>query len=275
MFSIPCIVLILFVLLYVHYYQTTIAENYQSKTLLDLLDSISESNIGEVKNCDQIPSLDCIYCIYMEDRRNYMESRFKKYDLDNITYVKACTPLDLTLYDYETYSDTMKRSSPIYKLLTKFPVHLSYLACMYHAWKQNFKYILVFEDDLLFTEPVSELIRISQAFTTKDTGDVCYLGYCHLDCNVKVQQIDNDLLSLPYDVPIRCKHAMIHKMDYVGDFLKNHGKLKQRSDVHFEKYYRQNKIRRVICRKPFIFQNRLELKSHNQNNSTHLTICDF
>ena len=146
---------------------------------------------------------------------------------------------------------------------------------MYHAWKHNFKYVLIFEDDLLFTEPVSELIRISHSFATQNVGDVLYLGYCHLDCNVEAQPIDEDMVMLPYNVPIRCKHAMIHKMDYVGDFLKNHGKLKQRSDVHFEKYYRQNKIKRVICRKPFIFQNRLDLKSHNENTSHHLTICDF
>ena len=275
MFSISCMVIIILILVYLHYYHTEVAESFEPKSILHLLESICQSNIGQVQPCQEIPSVDCIYCIYMEDRYKYIQSRFNNYEVTNVTYVKACTPLDLTIHDYKTYSTTMDEKSPIYKLLTKFPVHISYLACMYHAWKQKFDYIMIFEDDILFTEPLSELIRISESFVKKNCGDVLYLGYCHLDCKANVEMIDDDLIMLPYDAPIRCKHAMIHKMSYVDNFLKQHGALGQRSDLYFEKYYQKNKIKRVICRRPFIFQNRQELKSHNENWSPHLKICDF
>ena len=272
------IVTVLILILFVIYKSNFCIETYttNNESMRTILHDLSLANFSEKTiECKTIEGIDCIYCITVNGRKDYIKNIFLKYGLNEVNYVEACTPTSLSAYDYKKYSTTFEKNSAIFELVTKLPVHLSYLSCLYHAIKYQYKYVLIFEDDVYFEEPFEELKRTIEEFISQSKGDILYLGYCTLNCNTKVNILSDRLAELPSDARILCKHGMVHNTKYVNHLIDNHKKLNLKSDIYLNNYYRDKKLHRVIVRKPFVYQNRQILKSFNNNPSKLLSTCTF
>lgn len=270
------LLIILLLTLFILFKSYTCKEEYSHGISFEtILQDIVFTNIENIIPCTQIKGLDCIYCITVNGRKDYIREVFHKYGMVEVNFVEACTPTTLTAHDYEKYSTTMEKDSKIYNLLTKLPVHLSYLSCLYHAHTSDYKNVLIFEDDVYFEKPFTKLKEIIEEFLSKKSGDILYLGYCNLDCETKVVPIDKDMAKLPPDTRILCKHGMVHNTRYVEQLIDNHKKLDTKSDIYLNDFYCEMNIKRVIVRNPFIYQNRQLLKSFNDNPSKLLSTCSF
>jgi hypothetical protein len=272
------IVIILIIIVFVLYKNNFCVENYvaNNESIRTILNDLSIANFSEnIIKCESIEGIDCIYCITVNGRKDYIQSTFVKYGLNEVNYIEACTPTSLSAYDYKKYSTTFEKNSEIFELVTKLPVHLSYLSCLYHAIKYKYKYVLIFEDDVYFEEPFEKLKTTIEEFISQTKGDILYLGYCTLDCKTKVNLVSDLLAELPSDARILCKHGMVHNTKYVNDLIENHKKLNLKSDIYLNNFYRDNNLRRIVVRKPFVYQNRQILKSFNNNPSKLLYTCTF
>jgi GR25 family glycosyltransferase involved in LPS biosynthesis len=270
------LLVILLLTLFIFFQSYTCKEEFSHGLSFEtILQDIVFINIQNILPCTQIKGLDCIYCITVNGRKDYIRNIFHNYGMVEVNFIEACTPTTLTSYDYEKYSTTMEKNSKIYNLMTKLPVHLSYLSCLYHADTSGYKNILIFEDDIYFEKPFTKLKEIIEDFLSKKAGDILYLGYCNLDCETKVEIIDKNIAKLPPDSRILCKHGMVHNTAYVKKLIQNHKKLDAKSDIYLNDFYSMMNIKRVVVRKPFIYQNRQLLKSYNDNPSTLLSTCLF
>lgn len=269
------LLILLFVFMVCFYVYTYRVESFEMNSLETILSDLSLYNIPYGEQQQPIPFVDCIYCITMDDRKGYIKDIFENYGLYNVKMVKACSPADLSSHDYEKYSDCLNPTSAIFNLMTKLPVHLSYLSCLYHALQNNYSTIIIFEDDIFFTQPISTLKDSILEFIKHDLEGILYLGYCHLKCDTNVNIVSDSIAKLPNDSYVLCKHGIVHNMNYVEKFFQHHGKLNLRSDIYFNNFYRDYKVPRYVVRKPFVFQNRENIKSHNENPQKLLSVCNF
>jgi len=206
--------------------------------------------------------VDGIFCIYTDVRENYIKNIFDKFGLgDEVIYVKAITNSHLNPNIYKNY--TQKGTILPF---TKLPVHLSYLLCMYHAYIYDMKHILIFEDDVYFTISKEELQDYVNTFIYNIQGDVLYLGLCWANKSRFKQTEYKNFLQSHSNNSILCKHGILHNTGYFHHFFKNHAKLGKNSDVFFNKYFVENKIKRYSLDNLVVFQNREELGSLNGNN---------
>ena len=208
--------------------------------------------------------VDAIFCIYTDIRENYIKNIFKNFGLgDEVIYVKAITNSHLNSNIYKNYT---KKGNIL--PFTKLPVHLSYLLCMYHAYLYDMKHILIFEDDVYFTISKEELQNYINTFIYNIQGDVLYLGLCWADkSRFKQTKYKNFIYPNYSKEKILCKHGMLHNTRYFHHFFKTHDKLDKNSDVFFNKYFIDNKIKRYTLNNLVAFQNRQQLGSLNGNNN--------
>lgn len=216
--------------------------------------------------------VDQIYCICLDDRREYMTRILKKNDLFSHTmFVKPISPSDITRKEYNIFSDTfLDPDCMIYYKLSKLPVHLSYLMVMYHSMTHRFRNVLILEDDIYFNRSlyiINYYIKTYQSIIRPDSSSILYLGYCGLNCNsVNIQQTKTPLLyHLNNYENIYCKHAILHNTLYFPLFFYSHEKLRYNSDHTFNKFYSKYSIQRFITNISLINQDRTIFDSKNEN----------
>lgn len=244
-----------------------VLNNNENYTDTEYLYSVLHNFQKRVKRSEpsELEGVDCIYCIYLPDRKEYVENTLRKYGIKKYTMVEACTPKDLTYQHYNKLSTTFDLASALYSKTTKLAVHMSYLICMYNAMINKYDTILIFEDDIYFEKNLSEMTRYIQNFVNNNYGDVFFLGYCWLNCNTKVKLLDKDIGLLPKNTKILCKHGIVHRTRYFEDFFKEHKKLNITSDNYFSNYFIKKNLDICILRQPIVFQERETIKSQNGN----------
>ena len=114
------------------------------------------------------------------------------------------------------------------------------------AVENNYKRILVFEDDFLMDTEKYEQIDINKitAFINKKNPDVYNLGnLVHLSW----PRFNNHIKSIVYGFA----HAVIYNLNYINNYLEDFpkGKIK-----HCDKYWNKLKFRKYSYKKPIVYQ---------------------
>jgi hypothetical protein len=205
------------------------------------------------------------YCIYLPEREDYIRDLFMQFNLQNICFFKGIEPSHLQPQDYISLSQVRNPSNKMYTKESKLCVHLSYMMCILHAIQHDREYILLFEDDIYFTQPYSEIYNVYLEFKNSDY-DVCYIGFC--SCKKCNQFLDNSsrLTLLPPNQSILCKHAIMYKTAYLKKIFYDLLPLHENSDRLFIRIHHKYDAKLCIVNKPFIFQDRIRFKSRNYNN---------
>lgn len=211
-----------------------------------------------------------VYVICVPERQEHMKTLMRTLPVRTVWYMRGIMPNELTRDDYTTFSLTYNEGSHVFEKPTKLCVHLSYLLCLSHAMRHGYANTLIFEDDIYFSVPVKEVMRVLDIFTTTDIYDVCYLGYCLCrECGDIVSSRSASpitFLPLPQQHFILCKHAIVYKTAYVRRIFDALLPLTTMSDRLFNEVNVRFGGRVAIPSEPIVFQDRKSFTSLNGNN---------
>lgn len=225
-----------------------------------------------------------VYCIYLEERRQYAETTFQKFGLNEVVFFRGLREMDdLQENDYKMLSTTHINTTiyprckvctsaslhkTIYEMPTKLRVHLSYMFCLQHAMQtQTYaSYVLVFEDDVYFRTTLQEMHETISEFIERDF-DVLYLGFCYCRDGNKLEPVTptSNLVLLPPNQSLKCKHAILYKKSYLEDLLPHLLPLTHNSDIMFNHANIFLKGKVCIPRRALVFQDRDRFDSQNGN----------
>jgi hypothetical protein len=216
------------------------------------------SNIKVEK--DNLDNLDMIYCMCLRDRKEYMQNLFKKLNL-KVKYLDSILPSDLDEKNYEDWWDpTIFSFFSKLKNKTKLPVALSFLFCLMDAKLNNYKNIMIFEDDISFVKERTDLENMINEFVKTDL-DILYIGNCWTKMSQKFDLNEYKyLVELPNKKTL-CKHAMVLKSNTFNIILKNILPLRSASDVVLTEIYKEFNLKIGIPKETFIIQDRKKFKS--------------
>lgn len=242
---------------------------------VDFYDSVSNNRFETISTSkNKINHIDQIYGICLPDRKKYLVKTLQNEGVENFLIFNAITPSNISNTQYEKLSTTFDDKSPLFKKPTKLAVHLSYLCCMYHAFLNNYKYIFIFEDDIVFEIPLKNMKDIIHEFLQNSDMQLLYLGYCFRDCHVPFQKKIKNIYQIKDNSSILCSHAIIHNANYFEHFFKYLKKMNLFSDKYFDEYYRKHKIKRTVVKKSLITQSHKKFTSKN-GNINWLSDCKF
>lgn len=225
-----------------------------------------------------------VYCIYLEERRSYMETTLRKFGFNEVVFFRGLREMeDLEDKDYRMLSTTHINTTiyprckvctsaslhkTIYQMPTKLRVHLSYMFCLQHALHtQTYaSYVLVFEDDIYFRTSLQEMHETIHEFIERDF-DVLYLGFCYCRNGNKLEPItpSSKLILLPPNQSLKCKHAILYKKSYLENMTGHLLPLIYNSDIMFNHANIHLKAKVCIPRRPMVFQDREKFDSQNGN----------
>lgn len=225
-----------------------------------------------------------VYCIYLNERRPYVEDTLRQFGLNEVIFFRGLRDQhDLTSADYKTLSTTTINTTiyprcticnsaclhkTIYRMPTKLRVHISYMLCLEHALRtQGYaSHVLVFEDDIYFRASLEEMHDVIHEFVERDL-DVLYLGFCYCRDGNLLDPIapGSNLVLLPPNQSLKCKHAILYKKSYVERMIRELLPLTHNSDIMFNHVNIHLRARVCIPRRPMVFQDRERFDSQNGN----------
>jgi hypothetical protein len=242
---------------------------------IDRFEIHDESNTNTFTNMD-------IYCMFLNERKSHLQKTLHGHGINKYYLYLAVTPNDLDNNDHNILSTTNVFGPPIsdcsicshnswhptiYGKPSKFCVHFSYLACMYHSIENSTSnYTLIFEDDIYFEKTSEDMKRTCDEFMSSGF-DVLYLGFGHCKEGhlLETSPPYKYIIQLPPNQSIICKHAILYKNSYVKKMFWELLPLVECSDVHFNHVNILQEAHVCIPTTPFVFQDRLTFGSHNEN----------
>jgi GR25 family glycosyltransferase involved in LPS biosynthesis len=209
--------------------------------------------------------MDCVYVIAMPNRKLYMMEVMEKLGLPCI-FANATTPKELTETDY-TRLWTRKDKK------TWLAVHLSHMKCYHHAIKNNYKTVLVFEDDIKVNASLDQIVNSVEEFKISDF-QAFYAGYCYLDCKQDFDRGYRYFTRVP-DGNILCSHATVFKVDFLKKFIKDlRYPISEAHDALIRDYFVKNGTKVCVPYSPFFMQNpELGTQNENYQNEQMLPYC--
>ena len=163
--------------------------------------------------------------------------------------------------------DTNNIFSRFYNKQTRLPVLLSFTMCFIDSIINNYKTIVIFEDDMVIDIDLPTLNASTEQFSNSDL-EFFYMGYCFMNCNQKTKDVGYlKELSIP---SILCGHAMCIKSKALPKLIEYCFPMKKPSDELFMDYYIKNKSRVCIPHKPYF--NQFERTSDNSLNESTVTL---
>ena len=167
-------------------------ENVHISILPDFIEyykSVSEKRFETIsKSENKMNHIEQIYGICLPERKKYLVETLQKEGIENFLIFNAITSSNISTSQYKKLSNTFDEKSPLFNKSTKLAVHLSYLSCMYHAFVNNYKYILIFQDDIFFKVPLKNMKDTIHEFLQNHDMQLLYLGYCFRDCHIPFQK---------------------------------------------------------------------------------------
>ena len=251
------VLVILFILLSlkkIRFEDMQILEDYYSKF------SSRFDNYGNNKNLD---SVDCVYCIAMPKRKDYVIGKMNELGV-NFKLLNAITPDDVNDSDYSILS-----VMHTYKSI--FALQMSFTMCFMDAINNGYSNIIVFEDDITINTDFNSLNNIINEFV-QSKFVLFYMGYCYLDCSLKFEN-NNNLVDVR-DNTILCTHAIVYKVKYLYELLNSIWPMKQAYDWMLLKSLRINKYYPCIPKKILFDQNRTDFSS-TLGNGGILNTCEI
>jgi len=195
--------------------------------------------------------LNKIYIIHytkLVDRRNYLESKFKKmnlniewvtqYDRENITesQIKSVYEFDASYTDIHIDPNT---GDPPIRILRRPEIacYLSHYHCIKDHFDNNFEYTLVLEDDVIFEDDA--FLKVTEILNKMPIDcDICYLGN---GCNLKPNNIENDKIFYENKFGVKAADSIIYTKRAV-QFLYEKKRTHRPIDYHINTFRNQLKI---------------------------------
>jgi GR25 family glycosyltransferase involved in LPS biosynthesis len=215
-----------------------------------------------------IDNVDMVYCIVAPSRKKYIENQFVRFNTQ-VTYFDAIFPDNLTKEDYQSLAHgKMKRKK------TKLPVQLSFAMCMLHALENDYKTIMIFEDDITINVS-KDVLSSSVAEFVKSPFEAFYMGYCWMSCK---QAFDKNKYQYIVDVPnkqLKCHHAIVLKQDIMKKLINYIFPMKVAKDEAFKNFYKENDTNVCIPKFSYFDQDRTQHGSLNENIAPFHNTCDL
>jgi len=225
-------------------------------------------------NYNTLKGIDKIYCVSMPQRKSTIVNILNSLNV-NITYFDAIKPSDLSIDDYILLSSTYDIGSTITNKITKLPVQLSYTMCFLDALKNNYKNIIIFEDDIIIKTDKKKLNESIQEFLNTEEFIMYYMGYCYLKCN---QKFDKTKYKYLIDVPNKklfCNHAIVFKMKYIPELINSIFPMNKEADSMYTDFFINSNYKFCISDKVLFDQDRNNVPSLNENDDDEYEICDL
>jgi hypothetical protein len=108
----------------------------------------------------------CIHHTPLTDRKEYLSERFKTLNLD-VEWVTGFLPDEITIPE-----------GACFKNKAEYSLYLKQQYCIEQQVKNNYRHIIIFEDDVLLDNDFNEHIDICLKEFTEMNGDLLFLGIC-------------------------------------------------------------------------------------------------
>ena len=215
-----------------------------------------------------IDNVDMVYCIVAPSRKKYIENQFVRFNTQ-VMYFDAIFPDNLTKEDYQSLAHgKMKRKK------TKLPVQLSFAMCMLHAIENDYKTIMIFEDDITI-DVSKDVLEHSVKEFVKSPFEAFYMGYCWMSCN---QNFDKNAYKYIVDVPnkqLKCHHAIVLKQDIMKKLINYIFPMKVAKDKAFQNYYKETNTNVCVPKFSYFNQDKWTHGTMNGNYDNHQPTCDL
>ena len=245
------------------------SESSIEKKLYELYDKFNYK-FEKISKFEDLGVVDCIYCIVMPKRKNYMISVFDKMKL-NYTFFNAITPSDISPYEYKVLSSTNNKNSKLYNHPTRLPLQLSFTMCYIDAIKKGYNTIIIFEDDVVVKVDTRTLIESISAFK-KSKYVFFYMGYCWMNCN---QQFTIEKLINVPNKELFCCHSICYKVKYLPSLIKSMYPMNDNLDNNIVNFIKKNNYKVCVPTTTFFDQNRSILGTLNDDdNEGNLPNCN-
>ena len=204
------------------------------------------------------------YCIYMPNRKEYITTFLKKYNLN--TRLINAIPKD-SLQSYKTLNPIIQIS------LGQLACYLSHLMVYNIFLKSNYDYCIIFEDDLdtnLSPNKLNTELNNNINYMPNDI-DILFLGYCYEYCD-KIVKIN------PYmgkSIKPLCTHAYLLSKPGVKKLIDLLIPKKKAIDVDILNLIIQNKLN-CYSSLPYLFKQKERLQiiqNINPGKSFNLKYC--
>jgi hypothetical protein len=217
--------------------------------------------------------VDMVYAITMPQRKEYITKQINQLEL-TCKYFDAIKPTDLSTDDYNNLSDINSSKSNIYNKTTRLPVLLSIIMCFLDAIENNYKTIIVFEDDIKIVSNKTVLTEGIQEFKNSSC-DIFYMGYCYMNCNQLVNIHKYKNIVEVEDRNILCCHSLCIKTEMLPDLIDYCFPMINNSDELFRNYFMLNNIKVCVPRQAYFIQNRNDNISLNESYNDDFKTCNF
>jgi GR25 family glycosyltransferase involved in LPS biosynthesis len=234
-----------------------------SNTILDDLYKKFGYKFEKNNNFTDLELVDCVYCVVMPQRKEYMKGIFNSMKL-NYTFFNAITPKDISENDYNTLSKTNDPNSKLWKHPTRLPLQLSFTMCYLDAIKKGYKHIVIFEDDIIVKVDTQTLVNYINEFIKKPEYVFFYMGYCWMDCKQKFT-IDR-LVEVP-DKQLYCCHAICYKVKYLDELINSMYPMNDNLDNNIVNFIKNKNYKVCVPTSTLFDQNRSEFGTLNDDDN--------
>ena len=254
---------------YLKFKSSFFKETTEPTSVLDKYYLKFKNNFEKNNNFHDLDVVDCIYCVVMPQRKEYMEKIFNTMKL-NYTFFNAITPSSISQDDYNVLSYTNDPKSKLYKHPTRLALQLSFTMCFMDAIKKGYTTIIIFEDDIIVKIDTHTIIDYISSFKSSDFS-FFYMGYCWMDCKQKFSI--NKLIEVP-DNQLFCTHSICYKVKYLQELIDFMYPMNDNYDNNIVNFIKQNKYKVCIPSTTFFDQNREDLGTLNDDDSKTLPNCN-
>jgi GR25 family glycosyltransferase involved in LPS biosynthesis len=237
-----------------------------------LYSNFKQSKFEYISNGGTIDNIDRIYVITMPSRRDYVLKQMKELGL-NFVIFDAVKPDDLSTTDYSTLTNINDTKSKIFNKKTRVGCAFSHLFCYLDAITNNYKNIIVFEDDIKINVNLPILKNGISEFLKSDFK-LFYMGYCFLNCNQQFNKFDYKYITNVPNRNLLCAHSIAIKVEAIVPFLANIFPFTYDFDEVLRDYIVNEKVKVCIPYDPFFIQNStLGTTNENYQNLSELKYC--
>ena len=199
-------------------------------SLLNIIYNENKANFIKYNVGKEKYGADCIYCISMPDRKNYMINKLQNVEF---TLVDAITPQKLK----ESYYKKLTGHEQFITKRTRLPVQLSFTMCYLDAIKKGYSTIIIFEDDLVINTTADAITNGVEEFK-KSSFDVFYMGYCELKCDQNFKA-EGELVNVPDYSNLWCCHSICYKVKYLPKIIKKLYPMDDEFDIKLTKIFKK------------------------------------
>ena len=225
-------------------------------------------------NLYKLKVVDCVYCITMPERKKYITEKLNSLDI-NYKLFNAITPKDLSYHEYDNLSYTNDSDYEIYNIPTRLALQMSFTVCFMDAIKNNYKTIMIFEDDIIVNVDLKTLTNSLNIFKKSDYA-LFYMGYCLMNCTQNFNLENSDILINVPDKSVACAHAICYKVKYLPSLINNIFPMSYNFDNNITMFVKKYKLDICVPSKPYFEQNRIQLGTLNNDDYIGmLPICNI